>query len=84
MGVSNDDEDGGGVDGDVSGGNSQSRQGAGIETSIPLNLSLMAVALWNFSWIEASSSRIFASGAIYRRKGEVVDARGAHCVARCG
>jgi hypothetical protein len=54
MGVSNDDEDGGGVDGDGSGGNSPSRQGAEIETSVPQNLSLMAVALWNFSWIEAS------------------------------
>jgi hypothetical protein len=71
MGVSNGDENGGGVDGDGSGGNSPSRQGAGIETSVPRNLSSMAVALWNFSWMEASSSRVFASGAIYRRKGEV-------------
>jgi hypothetical protein len=38
MGVSNDDEDGGGVDGDGSGGNSPSRQGAGTEISIPPKL----------------------------------------------
>ena len=35
MGVSNGDEDGGGVDGDGSGSNSLSRQGAETETSIP-------------------------------------------------
>jgi hypothetical protein len=35
MGVSNSDEDGGGVDGDGSGGNSPSQQGAGIETFCP-------------------------------------------------
>ena len=35
MGVSNGDEDGGGVDGDGSGGNSPSRQGAETETSVP-------------------------------------------------
>ena len=35
MGGSNGDEDGGGVDGDGSGGNSPSRQGAEIETSVP-------------------------------------------------
>ena len=40
MGVSNGDEDGGGVDGDGSGGNSPSRQGAGTETSVPRNLFL--------------------------------------------
>ena len=35
MGISNSDEDGGGVDGDGSGGNSPSRQGARTETSVP-------------------------------------------------
>jgi hypothetical protein len=35
MGVSNIDEDGGGVDGDGSGGNSPSRLGAGTETFVP-------------------------------------------------
>ena len=70
MGVSSSDEDGGGVDGDGSGGNSPSRQGAGIELSVPRNLSLMAAELWNFSWMEVDSFRVFASGALYRRKGE--------------
>jgi hypothetical protein len=53
MGVSNGDEDGGGVDGDGSGSNSPSRQGAEKEISVPLNLSSMAASLWNFLWMEA-------------------------------
>ena len=53
MGVSNGDEDGGGVDGDGSGGNSPSRQGARTETSVPRNWSSMVVARRNFSWTEA-------------------------------
>ena len=44
MGISDGGEDGGGVDGDGSGGNSPSRQGAGTETSVPRNLSSMMVA----------------------------------------
>ena len=86
MGVSNGDEDGGGVDGDGSGGNSPSRQGAGTEISVPRNLSLMAAELRNFSWMEADSFRVFASGAIYRRKGEVGGHPGGphHVVARPG
>ena len=59
MGVSNGDEDGGGVDGDGSEGNSPSRQGARTETSVPRNLSSMAAELRNFSWMEADSSRVF-------------------------
>ena len=51
VGVSNGDEDGGGADGDDSGGNYPSRQGAGTGTSDPQNLSSMAAALRNFSWI---------------------------------
>jgi hypothetical protein len=35
MGISNDNGDGGGVDGDGSGGNSPSQQGARTETSVP-------------------------------------------------
>ena len=35
IGVSKGDEDGGGVDGDSSGGTSPSRQGARTETSVP-------------------------------------------------
>ena len=71
MGVSNGDGDGGGVDGDGSGGNSPSRQGAGTETSVPRILSATAAELRNFSWAEAGIFRVFASGALYRRKGEV-------------
>jgi hypothetical protein len=52
MGVSNSDEDGGGVDGD-GWGNSPSRQGVGIEISVPRNLSSMVAVLRNFSWMEA-------------------------------
>ena len=53
MGVSSGDEDGGGVDGDGSGGNSPSRQGAETETSVPRILSSAAAELRNFSWAEA-------------------------------
>jgi hypothetical protein len=71
MGDSNDDGDGGGVDGDGSGGNSLSRQGAGIETSVPRTSSLMAAVLRNFSGRNAHSFRVFASEALYRRRGNV-------------
>jgi hypothetical protein len=54
MGDSNGDEDGGVVDGDGSGGNSPSRQGAGTETSVPRNWSSMVAALHNFSWDKVS------------------------------
>jgi hypothetical protein len=53
MEVSNGDEDGGGIDGDGSGGNSPSRQSAGIETYVPQNWSSMAAALLNFLWMDA-------------------------------
>jgi hypothetical protein len=71
MGVSSGDGDGGGVDGDIFGGNSRSRQGAETETSIPQNWSSMSAALQNFSWIDVNSFRVFPSEAIYRRKGDV-------------
>jgi hypothetical protein len=71
MGVSNNDEDGGGVVGDGSGGNSLSRQGAKTETSVPRNWSSMVAALWNFSWIDTGSFRVFVMEGIYRRKGDV-------------
>jgi hypothetical protein len=71
MGDSNGDEDGGGVNGDGSGGNSLSRQGAGIETFVPRNWSSMAAALRNFSWMDADSFRVLALEGIYRRKGNV-------------
>jgi hypothetical protein len=38
----------------------------------------MAAALWNFLWMDADSFRVFASGAIYRRKGEVGGCPRAH------
>jgi hypothetical protein len=31
----------------------------------------MVAALWNFSWMDSDSSRVFASEGIYRRKGNV-------------
>jgi hypothetical protein len=71
MGISNGDEDGGGVDGDGSRGNSLSQQGARTETSVPRNWSLMVVALRNFSWIFTRQFRVFTSEAFYRRKGDV-------------
>ena len=71
MGVSNDDEDSDGVNGYGFGGNYPLRQGAEAEIYVPRNLSLMAAELRNFSWMETDSLRVFASGAIYRRKGDV-------------
>jgi hypothetical protein len=50
IGDSNNDEDGGGVNGDGSGGNSPSWQDAGIETSVPRISSVMVAALQNFFW----------------------------------
>jgi hypothetical protein len=38
------------TDGDGSGGTSPSRQGAGIETSVPRNSSAAAAELWNSFW----------------------------------
>jgi hypothetical protein len=84
MGVSNGDEDGGGVDGDGSGGNSLSRQGVRTEISVPQNWSSMAAALRKFSWMQVDSLRVFALGAIYSRKGKVGGRSGGphHVVAR--
>jgi hypothetical protein len=71
MGDSNDDGDGGGVDGDGSGGNSLSRQGARRETTVPRNWSSMVAMLRNFLWIDANLFRVFASKGLYRWKGDV-------------
>jgi hypothetical protein len=71
IGVSNVDGDSGGVDSHGSGGNSPSQQGAGTETFVPRNCSLMVAALWNFSWKDTGQFRVFASERIYRRKGDV-------------
>jgi hypothetical protein len=57
------------TDGDGSGGTSLSRQGAGIETSIPRNSSAAATELQNsFSKI-ADRFRVFHPEALYRRRG---------------
>ena len=59
MGGSNGDDGGGGVDGDGSGGNSPSRQGAKIETSVPrIKVSGGGGAL-ELSWWNRLSSREF-------------------------
>jgi hypothetical protein len=71
IGDINGDEDGGGVDGDGSEGNSLSRQAIRTKTYVPRNWSLMAAALQNFSCTEAGLFRVFASERIYRRKGDV-------------
>jgi hypothetical protein len=86
MGDNNVDGDGSGVDGGGSGGNSPSRQGARIETSVTRNWSSMVAALWNFLWTETRLFRVFASERIYRRKGDVRGwTRGPHhLVARPG
>jgi hypothetical protein len=54
------------TDGDGSGGTSLSRQGAGTETSITRNLSLMAAALRNCSGKNADLFRVFHREAFYR------------------
>jgi hypothetical protein len=59
------------TNGDGFGGTSPSRQGAGIETSVPQN-SLAAVAeLRNCSGNFADSPRVFHPEALYRRRGVV-------------
>jgi hypothetical protein len=59
------------TDGDVSGGTSLSRQGAGTETSVPQNSSMAAAELRNSFWKFADSSRVFHPEALYRRRGVV-------------
>jgi hypothetical protein len=59
------------TDGDGSGSIFPSRQGAGIETSVPRNLSVAAAELRNSFWKIADSPRVFRSEALYRRRGVV-------------
>jgi hypothetical protein len=59
------------TDGDGSGGTSPSRQGAGIETFVPRDLSLTAAELRNSFWKFVDSFRVFHSEAFYRRRGVV-------------
>jgi hypothetical protein len=64
MGDNNIDGDGGGgdgVDGDGSGGTSPSRQGAGIETSIPRISSVAAAELRDFFWKIIERFRVWTS-----------------------
>jgi hypothetical protein len=56
------------TDGDGSGGTSPSRQGAGIETSVPRNLSSTAAALRNCFGKNTDSFRVFRREALYRRR----------------
>jgi hypothetical protein len=59
------------TNGDGSGGTSPSRQGAGTETSVPRNSSVVVVELWNSSGNFADCSRVFHPEASYRRRGVV-------------
>jgi hypothetical protein len=59
------------TNGDGSGGNSPSRQGARTETSVPRNSSMAAAELRNCSGNFADSSRVFRPEASYRRRGIV-------------
>jgi hypothetical protein len=59
------------TDGDGSGDTYPSRQGAGIETSVPRNSSTAAAELRNCFWKIADSPRVFHPEAFYRRRGIV-------------
>jgi hypothetical protein len=59
------------TDGDGSGGTSLSRQGAGTETYVPRNSSVVAAELRNSSGNFADSLRVFRWEASYRRRGVV-------------
>jgi hypothetical protein len=54
------------TDGDGSGGTSPSRQGAGIETSVPRNSSAVAAELRNSFWKIADYFRVVCPEASYR------------------
>jgi hypothetical protein len=86
MGDSNVDGDGGGVNGDGSGGNFPSRQGARTETSVPRNWSSMVAVLQNFSGRNTDRFRVFVSEALYRQRGDVREYQGVphHRVAHPG
>jgi hypothetical protein len=65
------------TDGDSSGGTSPSWQGAGIETSVPQNLLVVAAELRNSSRNFADCFRVFCPGASYKRRGVVRSGPGA-------
>jgi hypothetical protein len=54
------------TNGDGSGGTSPSRQGAGIETSVPRNSSSAAAELRNSFWKFVDFFRVFRREAFYR------------------
>jgi hypothetical protein len=64
------------TDGDGSGGTSLSRQGAGIENSVPQNSSVAAVELRNCSGNFADPPRVFRPEVLYRRRGVVRGCQG--------
>jgi hypothetical protein len=59
------------TDGDDSGGTSPSRQGAGIETSVPRNSLVATAELQNSFPKIADCFRVFRPEASYRRRGVV-------------
>jgi hypothetical protein len=59
------------TNGDGSGGTSPSRQGAGIETSVPQNSSVVAAELQDFFLKNTDFFRVFCPEALYRRRGVV-------------
>jgi hypothetical protein len=59
------------TDGDGCRDTSLSRQGAGTETSVPRNSSMMAAELRNSLWKFTDCSRVFHREASYRRRGVV-------------
>jgi hypothetical protein len=65
------------TNGDGSGGTSPSRQGAGIETSIPQNSSAAAAELQNSFWKIADCFGVFRPEASYRRRGIIRSGPGA-------
>ena len=70
MGDSDGDEDGGGVDGDDSRGNSPSRQGAGTKTSVPRNgVSRWRRRPWSLSGVSSIDVGFLRREGFYRRRG---------------
>ena len=71
MGVSNGDEDGGGVDGDGSGGTSRPGRVPKQRLLSPELGFLVAAELRNSSGEIVDSHRVFEAGGLYRRRGDV-------------
>ena len=84
MGGSNSDEDGGGVDGDGSGGNSLSRQGAKTETSVPRISSAMVAAWRKFCGRRLDDLGYSRYGEYMGERATSVGAQGGHTMPRRG